>query len=235
MPQYSDQLVLGLGEVGSILHRMLRCEGYDPKYTVPIEGRFDVLHVIFPYGPLFIQQVREAVNRYGSRLIIIHSTVPIGTTRQIPHAVHSPVNGRRDSMEADLRAYTKWVGGSAEDAALAAATLRERGGFTTHIVASSDISEALKLLCLSRYGVDIAFSYYASGILGKVGGSVDDLLDWTANYNRHVSRDRVRPTIYPHGTTIGGHCVCPVTRMLYEDFPNPMLEEVLKHASKEEQ
>lgn len=223
-----DQIVLGLGEVGSILRKVFACHGYDPLYNDPLVGHFRVMHVIFPFDDNFIRNVEAYRDRYTPDLIIVHSTVPIGTTKKIPHAVHSPVNGRWNNMEHDIRAFAKWVGANTEKDAAAAIEVLEDGKLKTHLVSTSTVSEALKLLCLSRYGVDIAFSHYAENVMHKVGGTTKDFLDWTLNYNAHVSADRIRPVIYPHGNYIQGHCVCPVTAMLSSTHPHPFLNEVLK-------
>lgn len=223
-----NQIVLGLGEVGAIIRRVFACYGHDPLYTAIPQGRYPVMHVIFPYDDKFVENVLEYQRRFEPELTIIHSTVRIGTTRQIPHAVHSPVNGRWNNMEADLMAYDKWIGANSDEDNARARDVIKAAGMKIHSVGNSDTSEAAKLLCLARYGVDIAFSHYAKAVLEHLGGSVWDFRDWTENYNSHVAKDRIRPVVIPHGEHIGGHCVCPVTAMLAADYPHPFLNEILR-------
>ena len=56
-----SQLVIGLGEVGQALQKILSCEGFDPiKNILPMLVTYDVLHICFPYSQTF----KESVIKY---------------------------------------------------------------------------------------------------------------------------------------------------------------------------
>jgi UDP-2-acetamido-3-amino-2,3-dideoxy-glucuronate N-acetyltransferase len=162
-------------------------------------------------------------------LTIIHSTVPIGTTIQIPNAVHSPILGRHDNMEKSLVSFTKWIGG---EKANEARDYLEGAGIPCRCVATSDETEALKLLCLAKYGMSIAFAQYCDDIAKHLGFNYQDILDWDINYNAEVSPDKQRPLIFNPDGDIGGHCVCMGTKLLDSQFPNPILKEILMYDKK---
>ncbi len=91
-----SSLVVGLGEVGMALQEVLECDGHDPfKGIEAKEGHYDVLHIAFPYNQTkynFKTVVAEYRKKFTPNLVIIHSTVPVGVSRELD-AVHSPIRG----------------------------------------------------------------------------------------------------------------------------------------------
>src|SRR3990167_1823225 len=96
-----SHLVIGLGEVGKAICAVLQD---NPKNMVvgldkgDVDSRqYDVIHICFPYSRKFKKQVRQYCQHYLKirGLVIIHSTVPVGTTESLDQidAVHSPVRG----------------------------------------------------------------------------------------------------------------------------------------------
>jgi hypothetical protein len=231
-----DQVVVGVGEVGSALLDLLNgggrqaAAGHDPaKALVAAPGPYAVMHVCLRWSEAFLPTVRAYQATFAPGLTIVHSTVPVGTTAQIPGAVHSPVEGSHGRMRDDLARFAKWVGGPrAEEAA---AILRSHG-IACRVVASSELTEALKLLSLAHYGVDIAMSHLAQAVLTKL---VDDdtaraaWTQWIENYNAGVETDKRSRTLWPDGPRIGGHCVVPGTALLAGDFPHELLDGVLRY------
>ena len=227
------QLVIGLGEVGAPLREILGCDGYDVRMSVEnreriLEKRFDVIHICYPYCADFIANVRADIHWFGAALVIIHSTVPIGTTAKINGAVHSPVLGRHASMKEDMRKFRKWVAGPKAD--LAAGVLIV-AGFDCRVGPSSEVTEALKLLSLAVYGSSIAFSYYAKNVLEKIAAGETEWRQWLAEHNSEVDVNFIQPMLWPTSSTIGGHCVLPGTKLLKEFLPDEILETVLRHGN----
>jgi len=131
-------MVLGLGEVGEPLYKMLRTtvrtignlvDVHDPAidwcdrtgYIEEIE--YDILHVCFPQSENFVKYMLEYIKKFKPRCVIIHSTLTPGMTRhlgevlkasdipksEIPALVYSPVRGNMtEGMERGLRQYTKY-------------------------------------------------------------------------------------------------------------------------------
>src|SRR5207249_6374775 len=81
----SVSVVLGLGEVGrpllEVLKRAHRVEGVDLPAR-DISGPVEFLHVCYPAEiKEFAVITAGYVKRYRPEVVIIHSTVPVGTTR----------------------------------------------------------------------------------------------------------------------------------------------------------
>jgi hypothetical protein len=221
------QLVIGLGEVGGPLRDVLGADGYDLRDPRKVGSRYDVLHIAYPYGPDFVKSVRGYAEAFEPDLVVIHSTVPIGTTRQLgPDAVHSPVNGRHGFMHKDLVNVLKWVGGPrAQDAG----DLFLDAGIRAIVYDRAEQTEAMKLLCLTQYGLDNAFARYREYVGKTVGLTHDDFALWTDVYNLNLDDDLHRPLIKPDGPKIGGHCVIPGASMLHRDHPSVLTISVLEH------
>ena len=223
-----NQLVVGLGEVGGPLRELLDADGYDTQRGVFTPAHYDVLHIAFPYRAIqFEQQVLEYQTITGPQLTIIHSTVPIGTTAQFERAVHSPVNGTHAHMRRDLRIVPKLIGGWL--AWEASKVLAVAGIPIGQLYPTAEQTEALKLMCLAKYGIYIATSRMCEEIAKSVGLTTRDIQDWDRQYNEHVPTHLRRPRVTPQGGSIGGHCVIPGTALLYEDVPHPLLEGVLRY------
>ena len=227
-------VVVGLGETGRPLFNVLKATypdtfGYDLKEVI---GEWDgepvgVMNICLPYFDNFVEIVKEYQAKFRPVITIIHSTVPIGTTAQIPHAVHSPILGKHDNMEHSIRSFTKWIGGNTPHIVSGYFNVT---GMNTRCVYSSETTEALKLFCLAEYGMSIAFAQYKKDVCDKYGIDYENVLVWAENYNDHVSPDLRRPLITPPNGKIGGHCVVQNTRHLNKQHPNPILDEILKYA-----
>jgi len=224
-------VVIGLGEVGSALYRVLsekvECYGYDMADDVTSLPMVDVLHICFGWSAEFEAEVKRWVDEFGGEChVIVHSTVPIGTCRRIG-AVHSPVLGDHTDMQKSLKTFKKWFGGR-----IHYEVLREMTGiFWVQTTAMPETTEALKLFCLAKYGVDIAMANFQRNVMESMDMPTDVIVEWDEAYNqglRDVGRsDKQRPIITNPDGKIGGHCVLPGTRMLDSLFENPMLKEVL--------
>src|SRR3972149_73322 len=105
-------LILGhRGEVGSALLKLFvssakeKVMGVDfksPETLSNIKESFDVVHVCIPYGNDFISEVKRYSGK--AKLTIIHSTVPIGTSRSLG-AVHSPIRGVHPNLFTSLQVF----------------------------------------------------------------------------------------------------------------------------------
>jgi hypothetical protein len=227
--------VIGLGETGGPLFEILQehygndVEGYDIKTTPLIKilpHDIEVLNITIPYSDKFLDIINVYQDLFNPSLVIVHSTVPIGTTRQIPNAVHSPILGRHDRMKEDLKTFKKWIGGEKVEEAR---NYLQRAGFYCECVSTSEETEALKLMCLAKYGMSIAFAQYCKDIADIYKFPYDDVARWDVNYNVGVDEWLQRPILQPPNGPIKGHCVIPNTKILNQQHPNPILQEVLKY------
>jgi UDP-N-acetyl-D-mannosaminuronate dehydrogenase len=224
--------VIGLGETGRPLFEILSeyhdVDGIDLKDCKnPIPINYDIINICIPYNDKFVSIVQDYQDLFNQPLTIIHSTVPIGTTSKIKNAVHSPILGKHNRMKEDLKAYKKWIGGELADEAR---NYLQRAGIMCMTVATSEETEALKLMCLAKYGMSIAFAQYQKDICDTYGFPYDDVIDWDNNYNENVAPWLMRPILTPPGKRINGHCVIQNTKILNEQHPNKILEEILRYA-----
>lgn len=204
------QIVIGLGEVGSALRKVLECDGYDSVSPLSELGEgYDVMHIAFPYTPgRFAEMVKRYKERTGASLVIVHSTVPVGTCDPL-HAVHSPIRGVHPNLEQGIRTFVKFFGGP--EAQIAAGIFAERGikVMTTPLAAST---EALKLWDTAQYGWNILIEKAIHSYCEERG--LDYAMIYTlanATYNRGYELlgryDVQRPVLRHVEGPIGGHCV----------------------------
>lgn len=223
-------LVIGFGDVGRGLYDIL--QKYNPVAIdkgTNLKGQFDVLHICFPYSEGFIESVCNYACEYQPELIIIHSTVAVGTTRAIKvcDAVHSPVRGRHPSMARDMKTYMKYFGGIQAEKA---AKIFQAVGMRTKCFDKPEATELGKLLSNIRWGLNIAFAQEQQRMCEHYGVKYEDVVnefEHTRNVGlRQINRDKVTmPIIFPG--IIGGHCVMPNVDILYAGFVSPFLKVIL--------
>src|SRR5690349_3243017 len=113
-------VVAGLGEVGKPLHELIsrhhKTVGVDISPPPTNLKNIDVLHICFPFQIKdFVGETARYIELFTPKLVVINSTVAVGTTRavaartRIPVA-YSPVRGKHAKMLQDLQRYTKFVG-----------------------------------------------------------------------------------------------------------------------------
>src|SRR5437899_763969 len=120
-------LVIGLGEIGKPLFELLQraeptARGIDiqPAEVAPGIG---IMHLCYPHAVAagFVATAVHYAQRFRPELIVVHSTVQPGTTRELERqsgvpAVYSPVRGKHTRMRDDLLRYRKFVAGSNPEA-----------------------------------------------------------------------------------------------------------------------
>ncbi len=228
-------LVIGMGEVGKAIYRVL---GDGPGngeniYSKDIEqsgadvlGRFDVLHICFPWSKNFIQYVKEYKILYTPSLIIIHSTVPIGTSSRLD-AVHSPVRGVHPYLYEGIKTFQKFFGGRQSDEA---AMIFQDCGIPTTCGLDAEETEAIKLWDTTYYGWNILFEKFVHDWCEKNGVRFD-IVYTIANetYNtgyKELGMGHVRRPVLKHrGGKIGGHCVIPNAHLLDSEIAKYLVEQ----------
>lgn len=227
----------GLGQVGSalvkILSRKFSVEVLD-KNRVP-KNLCDFLHVSIPWGEEFMLAVQEAIEAYEPKWVIIHSTVPVGTTRKMGiNVVHSPVRGQHDDLEGSLRRFVKYLGCQTREAEREIKGHLKTAGFSVELMPSPESTELCKLLCLSRYLNDIAFYETAGKICQKYDVRKTLVNDWNKTYNFGYKGSKwVRPILDFPESMVGGHCVMPVSKILAEQTGDEWLKKNIALFEKE--
>ena len=119
-----NQLIVGYGEVGRGLAEVLKQKGkvwiLDPNKSLKHNNnwpkKFYAIHICIPFSNSFSQAVRGIKKKYGYEILIIHSTVPVGTSDKLG-AVHSPIRGDHPNLAKGIKTFVKYVGGKNSQAA----------------------------------------------------------------------------------------------------------------------
>jgi hypothetical protein len=214
------QLVIGSkGQVGSALIEVL-----SEKYEVDgidylsdrLPGKYDVIHICIPYSERFDEAVEVYSDLYlnSGGLIIIHSTVPLGTSAKF-NAVHSPIRGVHPHLADGIRHFDKYFGGARSDEAA--------GIFSwlgpSVISEKSEDTEAMKLWDTTYYGWNIVFEKAVKAYCDE--HKLNFKLVYTAanlSYNdgyAELGMEHVRrPVLKDYPGKIGGHCIIPNAKLL---------------------
>lgn len=233
-------LVIGMGEIGSSLYRVLqskRVKVFSRDLEETSVNRADVLHITFPYSSKFIKQVQDYMEQYDPYLVFVYSTVPIGTCEEISEqVVHSPVEGRHPKLEQSILSMPRWIGvANAEAEKLAAMFWVELLG-SVRVMPSSRHTEFLKLRSTAKYGINLVWTDYEASIANDIGIDWAAVKDFDHDYNDLYGdlgwSQFKRYILDPPNGVIGGHCVVPNAELLDKQYPNPMLKMIKKMRGK---
>ena len=215
--------IIGLGEIGSSLFNIYKQSGIK-VYTRDIDSNIncdiDILNICIPGGlDNFIDIVKEYRDLYNSKLVIIHSTVPIGTTRKIDKAVHSPVRGIHPNLAEGIKTFVKFIGYNNDTDRDMCIEHYDQLGIKHHAIKSSEASELAKLTSTTYYGLCIAWHGEMKKICESAGISFDEAVTtFNKTYNEgYKALDKpevIRPVLYPPEGVIGGHCILPNVEIL---------------------
>ncbi len=207
-------LVAGhLGEVGkalfSILNDKFETVGVD-KAPDMIVGRFEVIHVCFPFSSGFSAAVEGYRDNFGTPdcLVIVHSTVPVGTCTKL-QAVHSPIRGIHPELKAGIQTFRKFFGGPR---AAEAARLFLELNIPVEITLKAETTEFAKLFELTLYGMAIAMEKDAFSFCFENGLDFDVAYkrfgeSYNDGYTKLGHPEFVHPVLEQKVGPIGGHCV----------------------------
>lgn len=210
------QLVVGAGEVGAAVAAVLaRAHHTQVRDLEPVDVQADVLHVCFPWSDRFVAEVQRCEREHGADLVVVHSTVPVGTCD--PHGwVHSPVRGRHPDLAESLTAFTKHIGGRRADEA---ADALEAAGIATTVHPRAAETEAGKLWELVQFGQQVLIEQQIDAWCVEHGLDPDVVYrEFAETYNVGYSKiglDRfVRPVLEHVPGPIGGHCIRQCSALL---------------------
>lgn len=221
-------LVIGAGQIGQALYEI-----FSLRHTCLIRDveafvcpDVDVLHVAYPYSENFLDATQAYIQEYRPKLTIVHSSVPIGTTRKLGDGVvHSPERGRYPNLAFEMMQFPKFIGGVSVEDVKAAAKFFYDCEWPTVLIDNPDKTEALKLISNAHLGLEIAWRQEVDRILE---GQTAEYDVWEDTYNKGHQwlghRQLIRPRLGP--MPIGGHCVLPCLEMLADRFKSLAFEFV---------
>lgn len=151
--------------------------------------------------------------------MVIHSTVPVGTTRRISQfAVHSPTHGVHPNIESGLKTFVKPIAGMDEQ--LVASVQAELGlcGIKTKAYSSPEATELSKIMCTTQYAWNVILCKEIAAECERLGVPFEEVYSqWNAEYNRGYAElgkpEVVRPNLTPMPGPIGGHCLIPNAKL----------------------
>ena len=201
-------LVIGMGEVGKALQKILECDGFDVGDEC--DEFYDVIHICFPYGEGFEDSVRDYQVVFDTKYTVIHSTVPVGVSRSLG-AIHSPVRGVHPHLEPSIRTFVKYFSG--EGASLVAKDFTKQGMFCT-VIEKQETTELMKLVDTTAYGLNILIEKEIHRLCRGLDVPFEDVYtDANNTYNTGYSLmgmpQFVKYNIEHRDGPIGGHCILP--------------------------
>lgn len=223
-------LVIGLGEVGKALKEVIKCDGIDQDSSKPqdpvADQNFDMIHICFPWSDLFADQVQHYQESFRPKYTVIHSTVPVGTSRKL-HAVYSPIRGKHPDLVKSIQTFKKFVAG--RDAVVVASEF-SKAGMTTKILPYEEDAEAGKLFDLMQYGIMILLEKEIYKYCTEHGLDFDVVYNqFNKTYNLGYFRMGVhnvqRPNLEHVPGPIGGHCVVQMMSLLNSPSALKIVEE----------
>jgi hypothetical protein len=213
------ELVVGMGEVGQALTQVLGCPGRDIEPSGLVAG---TLHIAYPWSESFVEDTLGYVYEHEADLVIVHSTVPVGTCDQYGW-VHSPVRGRHPNLFEALTTFVKFAGGRR------AGEMRWPGKLETTALAAT--TEAAKLWELAAFGLQVRLCQAVYEYSDAHGLNADVVYrQFAETHNEGVVAmgypEVVKPVLDYVPGPIGGHCVTenmglldhPVAGLVAEGF-----------------
>ena len=220
-------LIIGMGEVGKALYEVLKdyyeVETLD-KNSKKV-GRFNILHICFPYSKEFISQVKKYQRQYRPKYTIIHSTVPVGTSGKCG-AIHSPIIGQHPDLAKCLKVFVKYLAG---EKASEVADYFRKAGIKIYLFDRPEASELYKLL-------ETNFGFLEAEYTKEVKRQCDKYKvpfeGWTIylqnendGYQKYGYPEYVRAILTPIMTKVGGHCLTPNLDLIDTSF-NHFLKKI---------
>jgi len=226
-------IVLGMGEVGETLFHLLKERNYD---CIGIDAESskcknysendqidnpEYLHVCLPgeltnFESITIDWIKKIA---GLKVVLIHSTVKPGTTKniqdnfQIP-ILYSPVRGVHKRFLDDIKKYTKFISSDEKQIESKIKIDLEKRFEKIEWMSTTKTAELAKILVdTTYYGWLINYAQITKMICEKEGIDFDEMWKFADEIHENLGN---RPKMFPG--IIGGHCVIPNLNLV--DYDN---------------
>lgn len=236
MPEPSA-IIVGMGEIGIAFYKLLDSSTPDlggvDKIPAKSRGNIEprnigILHICVPFtnSATFQETVAEYARTFKPKEIVIHSSVPPGTTETLALSffsllVYSPFRGVHSRMETDMKRYTKYWA-STQTPSLFLTQMKEANIPIDKWPDTPTSLELAKLLMdVTYYGWNIIFAQHVKVLADRF--NVDDKKLWQFTDEIHKFLGN-RPRMFS-GEGIGGHCVMQDKNLLND----PFLDLVFSH------
>jgi len=222
-------LVIGAGEVGTSLYNVLK-ETYDCRLKdledITFADKIGVMHICIPYNDRFETVVSEYIDNYKPEVTVIHSTVPVGTSKKLG-CFHSPIRGKHPNLEQGIRTFVKEIGGNMAGIGVQLEGYFKEAGIPANYEGHpAEATELAKIMSTTYYGLCIVFNKEMKKICDKYGVDFDYVYSkWNKDYNHGYGEYSkfARPVLDYMPGKIGGHCVVPNCKL----EENPITQLIL--------
>lgn len=215
----AKHIVIGMGQIGHAIRDIFDGYGHDPVRGIISEGKFDIMHICFPYSESFVHDVLFYKEQFNPDLIIVHSTVPVGICDKLG-VVHSPVRGIHPNLKEGILTFKKLVGGVNRKQAIA---VMSDFGIDCIDCGDAKNTEAMKIWDTSIYGFNILLEKLIHKYCEENGldfSVVYTLANQTYNKGyKKLNRPEYSKYVLKHiPGKIGGHCVTPNINFLPKEI-----------------
>lgn len=217
-------IILGMGEVGETLFDLLKernydCVGIDADSSKCINysendqiNNPEYLHVCLPgeltnFEGITIDWIKKIA---GLKVVLIHSTVKPGTTKNIQTnseipILYSPVRGVHRRFLDDIKKYTKFISSDEKQIEPKIKIELEKRFKKIEWMSTTKTAELAKILVdTTYYGWLINYAQITKMICEKEGVDFDEMWKFADEIHENLGN---RPKMFPG--IIGGHCVIP--------------------------
>lgn len=234
--------ILGLGQVGKAIRKVVAerypVYGRDLTFDEIGDREIDTLHVCIPYTDSFVKTIIFTAKSLKPRLIIINSTVKIGTTREISNKVkslvaHSPVRGIHPDLYKGIKTFVKIIG-AVDPVSLVEADKHFRElGLETFGCLKPEATELGKLLSTAYYAWNIVFQKEIYKVCEELVVDPDVAyrffnLTYNDGYKKLGMPHVIRPVLKQVDGAIGGSCLIKNCQVLELTNKNPVSQFILE-------
>lgn len=236
-------LVIGLGEIGFAIYEIIRDSnrydlyGYDidPSKTLntleEIPRKVDYIHICIPFNNTeqFVRVVGQYIDNYRPKLVVIHSTVAPGTTREIyktkgTPVAFSPVRGKHPFLKPHILFWPKWVCAlPREYTDISAEHLKSLNLKVRAYYGEPETLELAKIFETTYRALLIAWWQEMHRITRHFNADMITITEFIGEIHEKL---KDKPPMFPG--LIGGHCLIPNTKILYEVYKSKFLEVILE-------
>ena len=206
-------LVVGLGEIGKPLMKLLQVRGFavhgwDISEPLSLKENYEFINICFQYSEEFVESVKQWKD-HGK--VVIHSTVKPGTSKELG-VVYSPVRGVHSRMFEDLQRYAKYYSGNEN------VDFEQRFKVCVNVGDSTKLEQTKIIVDTTYYGYLIAFRKI-------VDKDYDVYWEFATEINAALKN---RPVMYNDGKRFGGHCIINNLDLLDKS----MITEIIRYSDQ---
>lgn len=184
----------------------------------------------------FERVVKEYVAKYSPKTVVVHSTVPIGTTRKLHEDpeiecsfMHSPIRGRHPHLEEGIEVFVKFLSGFETNTIEFMRKYLADAGLRVIVLSRSEATEAGKIISTTLYGHQIKCCKQVKELCNKYELNFKEVYTmFNETYNDGYAKlgegQFRKPILEAMDGPIGGHCIMPNCELLHDPLTAELKE-----------